>query len=163
MKSLELTGMVFDRWTVISFSTFDKNKKSQWNCKCECGIEREVSGSNLVKRTSRSCGCLKNEVASRRLFEHGLIKDPLYVLWGNVKTRCYREWCDKYKYYGGRGIRMWDGWKDNPAQFIRDIKILIGERPSILHSLDRADNSGNYTPMNVRWSTSKEQAANRRT
>jgi hypothetical protein len=38
----------------------------------------------------------------------------------------------------------------------------MGSRPSERHSLDRKNNSGNYTPRNCRWATPEEQQGNTR-
>jgi hypothetical protein len=38
----------------------------------------------------------------------------------------------------------------------------IGLRPEAGYSIDRINNNGNYEPNNVKWSTAKEQANNRR-
>ena len=59
----DLTGQVFNRWTVLQFGQM-QNKVSRWLCQCECGTERLVNGSTLTQGTSRSCGCLLDEMQS---------------------------------------------------------------------------------------------------
>jgi hypothetical protein len=39
---------------------------SYWLCRCDCGNEREVTGSALMNGTSTSCGCLRRELSSQR-------------------------------------------------------------------------------------------------
>ena len=39
----------------------NKNGKTMWHCKCECGNECDVSASNLKSHTTKSCGCWKKE------------------------------------------------------------------------------------------------------
>jgi len=61
-------------------------------------------------------------------------------------------------YYKDLGIRVCDRWSDF-ENFLKD----MGDRPSLLHSLDRFPNGdGNYEPGNVRWATSVEQTFNRK-
>ncbi len=52
----DLTGQVCGKWKVLSFSRY-LDKKSYWNCQCECGLIREVNYRYLINGDSKSCGC----------------------------------------------------------------------------------------------------------
>ena len=56
-KKIELTGKVFGYWTVLYESDLRNNGKVYWHCKCECGNEKDVSGTDLRNGKSLSCGC----------------------------------------------------------------------------------------------------------
>lgn len=91
-------------------------------------------------------------------------KTPTYSSWHMMKQRCLNPNDPRYKDYGGRGITIWGPWLDY-KNFLAD----MGERPGDRHpsgrfvySLDRVDNAKGYEPENCKWSTSKEQAANKR-
>lgn len=86
---------------------------------------------------------------------------PLYQAWKRIKRRCYSPEAHNYKHYGGRGIRVCDEWRSDPAAFISYIERELGPRPQG-KSLDRIDNDGDYRPGNVRWATQAEQNANKR-
>lgn len=57
-----MIGQKFERWTVIDTAP-SKNGKKRWRCRCECGTERDVIGSDLRAGKSKSCGCLTREKA----------------------------------------------------------------------------------------------------
>lgn len=83
---------------------------------------------------------------------------PTYRTWYNMKTRCENPRSSKYRFYGGRGIKLCERWRSFEA-FLYD----MGERPSAAHTIDRYPNKdGDYEPNNCRWATQKEQNANRR-
>lgn len=73
-----------------------------------------------------------------------------------MNGRCSNPNDDRYKDYGGRGIRVCDRWKQF-QNFLDD----MGCRPDG-KTLDRKDVNGNYEPDNCRWADSFEQAANKR-
>ena len=52
---IDMTGKVFGKWTVLSFSHLIRADK-YWNCLCECGRSKPVSGSSLRRGSSLSCG-----------------------------------------------------------------------------------------------------------
>lgn len=74
-----------------------------------------------------------------------------------MKSRCYNPRFPKYKDYGGRGIYVCERWRTDFAAFVED----VGARPPG-KTLDRKDNDGPYEKDNCKWSTPKEQRANRR-
>lgn len=56
MSMIDLTGMTFGQWTVLSIADSDKTGRKRWHCRCSCGTERVVSGYNLTSGRSVSCG-----------------------------------------------------------------------------------------------------------
>lgn len=63
-KFIDLTGQVFGRWTVLEKAE-NRGYVSYWKCRCECGKEAEVRGTQLTRGISKSCGCLQKETRAR--------------------------------------------------------------------------------------------------
>lgn len=63
MKLIDITGMKFQRWTVIGPQRLIVGG-SKWLCRCECGVEREVKSASLRRGLSTSCGCRQKELAA---------------------------------------------------------------------------------------------------
>lgn len=61
MRFSDITGNVYNRWTVLGFSHIDAHKKTMWLCECVCGVRRAVYRGSLVMGKSKSCGCLGAE------------------------------------------------------------------------------------------------------
>ena len=61
----DLAGRVFARWTVLCPAGCDFYGKTMWRCRCSCGTERSVHAASLTTGKSRSCGCLRAEVAAK--------------------------------------------------------------------------------------------------
>lgn len=54
---LDLTEQRFGRWTVLARGP-NVGIHAGWECRCECGTTRLVSGRDLRYGRSKSCGCL---------------------------------------------------------------------------------------------------------
>ena len=58
-KVIDLTGRKFGKLMIIKRSyPNQRNGHLMWLCKCECGIEKIVSGWHLKNGHTKSCGCL---------------------------------------------------------------------------------------------------------
>jgi len=59
MKQRNLVGQKFGRLRVCSLTTPDpKTRNRRWMCVCECGENRPVWESALLRNHTKSCGCL---------------------------------------------------------------------------------------------------------
>lgn len=154
----DLTGRRFGRLTVLRRSP--RAGKSRWACRCTCGTSVSVVAYNLVHKVAQSCGCLRDELSSRRNSTHGMKNTPTYRSWQAMISRCENTKHKFYKNYGGRGVRVATAWRRSFETFLRD----MGRRPSSAYTIDRfPDKNGNYIKRNCRWATRTEQMRNKRT
>ena len=55
-RPLELTGRVFGKWTVLERAPSPTGgTRRYWLCRCECGTERVIIGSNLTCGSTTRC------------------------------------------------------------------------------------------------------------
>lgn len=122
-------------------------------CEQEFEIWPYQAKSNRAKFCSKSCS---SRSARRR---HGESKHRLHIIWCSMKNRCLCKNSAQYKYYGGRGIGIFDGWISSYEEF-RDWSLNNGYSDDL--EIDRIDVNGNYSPSNCRWVTRAQQMCNTR-
>jgi len=166
MKKLELAGKRFGKLVAIE-SSETRNGNVLWRFKCDCGNEKVMMTGSIVSGRYKSCGCDmqkwrqefgKSNKWSSGAVTHGKCYTPEYRAWQGMKSRCYHKGNQNYKNYGGRGIVVCDKWKDDFAQFYKD----MGDKPGTEYSIERIDNNGNYSANNCKWETRKGQRRNTR-
>ena len=160
-KKYDLTGQRFGRLTVIKrdYTKKVKFKATFWLCKCDCGNERITSAGLLRSGQTRSCGCIKKELLSKRSKTHGKSETKLYRRWNNMIERCYKSYSRGYKHYGARGITVCDEWR-NDFEAYEKWCLENGYTEGCELSIDRINNDGNYEPSNCRLTTKTVQARN---
>lgn len=133
-----------------------KDRSIRWDCRCDCGNMTTLATHTLTSGNTRSCGCLKLEVAGTQLVTHGLSRTPEHIAWKLMRQRCFNKNHQNYADYKDRA----------PSPEFEDFEVFlkeIGPRPSPKHSLDRIKNELGYVKGNIRWATKLEQSNNTRT
>lgn len=167
----DLTGQKMGRLTCESH--FFKNGVVYWNCVCECGNRTVARTGELTRGATKSCGCYNRELKSQecriRNTTHGMANAPEYNSWISMMGRCFNPKATNYETYGGAGRTVCEFIRNSPLNMV----LLIGRRPTPLHTVDRIDNKLVYScgscaeclqkswPMNVRWATWTQQHRNR--
>ncbi len=150
---INMTGMRFGRWTVQSYIG-----KRLWLCRCDCGAEMPRDGSSI--RLGRSTSCKPcSAAANNPRRTHGGKRTRLYNIWCGMKARCLNPNEEAYPRYGGRGIRIAEGWLNDFAAF-RAWALNSGYDKGL--TIERVNNDGHYEPGNCKWATYAEQNRNHR-
>ncbi len=171
-KTVDLIGERYGRLTVIAKSGQEKEKhrRSLWLCECDCGKQKIVTTDHLKSGSTKSCGCLKREVATAQILEysaqnpgarrtHGATGKKIYWAYQHMMERCYSPQSERFISYGARGICVCDEWKNNPKAFV-DWSLSNGFEEDL--TLDRINVNGDYCPENCRWVSWDVQANNKR-
>lgn len=145
----------------LSFRTSNKRRIRSAVFLCDCGSRQIIRVVSVSSGVTRSCGCLKAEVACARSTTHGHSGNRgsrEYISWTKLKQRCENKNSHKYPSYGGRGITVCERWSKSFEAFLED----MGPRPEGC-SIERRDNNEGYSKDNCLWASRKEQQRNMRT
>ena len=165
-KLKDLSGMVFGKLTVIKRQGSSKHGDALWICRCECGNEKTVPSRYLVEGCTKSCGCYtyygvgkwrkgNREGVNNPNYKHGKSHNRLYIIYTNMKQRCYNENVPEFHVYGGKGITICDEWSDDFQSFY-EWSMTHGYADNL--TIDRINNDGNYEPSNCQWITKSENS-----
>lgn len=156
MKRIDITGQAFGKWLVLSYSRTNERGAAIWLCRCKCGIEKEVFGSNLRSGYSTGCGCDRPEKNANSHATHKKSKSRAYRIWSGMIQRCTNQDRPSFKYYGARGIGVCETWLKFET-FFED----MGDPPDGL-TLERVDNNAGYSKTNCVWADNATQSRNSR-
>ena len=151
---VDLTGMKFNRLSVVERSGRNGRGLALWLCSCECGKSVVVQGAKLRSGHTKSCGCIVGKSSET----HGLSRTPTYNSWCAMKQRCNYESGNAYKAYGAKGIKVCERWQEGFENFWED----MGPTYQRGLTIERKNNNAGYSKRNCKWATYKEQMNNKR-
>lgn len=155
MAEVEL-GRKYGAWTVLA----EGKTPGKALVVCDCGrTEREIRKYDLVNAKSLMCRSCSISLSKT---SHGAAPygkaSPEYTTWVHMIQRCHNPNNKDYKNYGGRGIEVCELWRESFEAFL----LMVGERPTLKHTIERIDTNKSYEPGNVKWATRFEQNQNQR-
>ena len=62
-RAVDMAGQRFGRLVVLHRTASDGAGRAQWRCRCDCGASTVCLRSSLIAGYTRSCGCLRRELA----------------------------------------------------------------------------------------------------
>src|SRR3972149_2287926 len=136
---------------ILDIRLDNKGYKRRWAvffCSfCLQEVEKQLS----VGKKQKSCGCQIHN------YKHGETGGRLYLIWMNMKQRCYNINNTEFINYGGRDITICPEWANDYTKF-RDWAVKNGYVDSL--TIDRINNDGNYEPSNCHFVTRTENNRN---
>lgn len=153
MRLVDLTDKRFGRWRIL-YRAPNAGRVTRWYALCDCGKGCIIRSVDVLSGRSHSCGCLRREMLSTNKLIHGGKGSRLYRIWQGIKNRCLNPKCSGFRYYGGKGVKVFSKWLH--FESFRDWSTRSGYADNL--TIDRLDSAGNYTPKNCRWVSKSENS-----
>lgn len=87
---------------------------------------------------------------------HGLSNSRIYTTWKGMRRRCNNPKDCKYKFYGGRGIKVCEEWNNPPQGFVNFYNWAMQNGYADNLTIDRINPELDYCPENCQWISLQE-------
>lgn len=137
-------GQKFGKWEIIDNTPIRKDRGYYfYKCKCQCGTERLVLNSNLKRKISTNCGCVKNNNPAHNYQGLENLSQKYYNnLKNGAESRNY-----KFEVTKRDLLDLFDG-----KCALTGVKITLCRTPSKqTASVDRINSKLGYIKSNLQW------------
>ena len=145
----QIVGTRIGLYDVLYECDFKSNDGHRmFHIKCsKCGWETDAQ-MHQINHLSKQCTHVNN--VNGYSYRHGnYIKDKrLRRIFYGMIDRCYNPTDRDYRWYGSKGVKIHQGWIDNPKSF-EEWAIANGYKDDL--TIDRIEENKNYCPDNCRW------------
>lgn len=123
----------------------------------QCGFETNMTKSHLTQGSI----CHHKTLHGGYINHHIKWKnDRLHRIYRGIIKRCYNKHDKSYRWYGDKGVKVYDEWLNNPLSF-EQWAFDNGYDNTL--TIDRIDESKDYCPENCRWVTMVENSKHKST
>lgn len=77
--STNLINQRFSKLTVLERVENNKNYRTQWLCKCDCGNTKVILGASLTQGKTKSCGCYSAQYVRDAQSAQAKTRNGLYI------------------------------------------------------------------------------------
>lgn len=146
LKPEERIGKVVGIYKVIGIDRESKGGNRIYKCRCTfCGLETIHSFAEM-NRVSKCTH--ENKIGEYKDFTLYWKDKRIQEIFKGMVRRCYTETNRDYRWYGAKGIKIYDEWMRNPTLF-EEWAINNGYSDNL--TIDRINPSKDYCPDNCRW------------
>lgn len=152
-----IVGTKIDLYDVLYECDFKSNDGHRmFHVRCsECGWESDVQ-MHQVKFLGKVCR--HTNLVGQYSTDNAKLSwenKRLHKIYQGLLTRCYNENEKSYRWYGAKGIKVCNEWLDSPLKF-EEWSLKNGYQDGL--TIDRKDESKDYSPDNCRWITLSDNA-----
>ena len=147
-------GTIINGYLIVSKEDYtSKDGKKVYKAVCtKCGFEYTARIMS-IKRATKNCNHIKIDSELKEYEKTHNVSRRLKTILYEMKARCYNTNDKAYRFYGDKGIRICDDWKNSQVKFF-DWALNNGYEETL--TIDRIDSSSDYSPDNCRWITAEE-------
>lgn len=113
----------------------------------ECGHEKIARYSAFQEITEK---CTHLNILGEQKEQFSFTNERLRSIFKKMIDRCYNENCKDYRWYGAKGVSIYEEWLRNPSLFEK-WALSNGYKNNL--TIDRKNSNKDYCPENCRWIT----------